>query len=269
MSAARSTVSDFFRHIIAARDGNVFIRRENRQDKEFHFQNWVKQRLVELNLPFDQGGRNTYPDFSIVPVTEGYEVKGLAYPGRDMSFDSNSQVPTGFHNGRSIYYVFGRYPAEPDGNEYPVTDLVLCHGDFLNADHEYVHKNKSVRGFGSYGDILIRDRKMYVVPTPFAIVRNLAHFFTLIMPAQDNPGPGFEMIGELVRVETANLVVAYRFDLRTNDLSPDTIPNPNAGREHGFRAWRVVGEAGDRRVELTPRPERTLPSLLDPEADNE
>lgn len=229
----------------------------------------MKQRLVELNLPFDQGGRNTYPDFSIVPVTEGYEVKGLAYPGRDMSFDSNSQVPTGFHNGRSIYYVFGRYPADSDGNEYPVTDLVLCHGDFLNADHEYAHKNKSVRGFGSYGDILIRDRKMYVVPTPFAIARNLAHFFTLIMPVQDDPGPGFEMIGELVRVETANLVVAYRFDLRTNDLSPDTIPNPNAGREHRFRAWRIAGEAGDRRVELAPRPERILPSLLDPEADNE
>lgn len=148
MTATKSTVAKFFRRIIAARDGNQFIRRESRKDKEFHFQNWVKQRLVELNRPFDQGGRNSYPDFKIVPITEGYEVKGLAYPGRNMSFDSNSQVPTGFHNGRSIYYVFGRYPAEPDGNEYPVIDLVLCHGDFLNADHEYVHKNKSVRGFG-------------------------------------------------------------------------------------------------------------------------
>jgi len=38
--------------------------------------------------------------------------------------------------------------------------LVICHGDFLNADHDYVHKNKSVKGFGTYGDILIRDRKM-------------------------------------------------------------------------------------------------------------
>ena len=46
-------------------------------------------------------------------------------------------------------------------------DLVVCRGDFLNADHTYVHKNKSVKGFGSYGDIMIRDRKMYVAPTPF------------------------------------------------------------------------------------------------------
>jgi hypothetical protein len=269
MSAARSTVPEFFRRIIAARDGNMFIRRESRQDKEFHFQNWVQARLGELGVPFDQGGRNSYPDFRIVQATEGYEVKGLAYPGRDMSFDSNSQVPTGYHNGRSIYYVFGRYPKEPDGNEYPVTDLVLCHGDFLNADHEYVHKNKSVRGFGSYGDILIRDRKMYVVPTPFAIARNLAHFFTLVMPAPDEPGADFEMIGELVRTETANLVVAYRFDLRTNDLTPDTIPNPQAGREHHFRAWRLKGEVGNRRVEMTPLQARILPSLADPEATDE
>ncbi len=266
MSATNSTVAAFFRRIIAARDAHVFIRRESRQDKEFHFQNWVQQRLVELNIPFDQGGRNTYPDFSIVPVTEGYEVKGLAYPGRDMSFDSNSQVPTGFHNGRSIYYVFGRYPKEPDGNEYPVTDLVLVHGDFLNADHEYVHKNKAVRGFGSYGDILIRDRKMYVVPTPFALAGNLAHFFTLIMPADQTPGEDFEMIGDLVRVEAANLVVAYRFDLRTNDLTPDTIPNPHAGRAHHFRAWRLQGEGGDRRVAITPTSARPVPA---PEAEVE
>lgn len=186
-----------------------------------------------------------------------------------MNFDSNSQVPTGYHNGRSIYYVFGRYPSEPDGNEYPVTDLVLCHGDFLNADHEYVHKNKSVRGFGSYGDILIRDRKMYVVPTPYALTRSLAHFFTLIMPAEDMPGTDFEMIGELVRIETANLVIAYRFDFRTNELTPDTIPNPNAGREHRFRAWRLKGEAGKRRVVMTPRQERADPKLLDQDGENE
>jgi hypothetical protein len=269
MSSTHSTVAEFFRRITSARDDNKFICRESKQDKEFHFQNWVQQRLVELGIPFDQGGRNSYPDFTIVPMTEGYEVKGLAYPGRDMSFDSNSQVPTGYHNGRSIYYVFGRYPKDPDGNQYPVTDLVLCHGDFLNADHEYVHKNKSVRGFGSYGDILIRDRKMYVVPTPFSLASNLAHYFTLIMPAEGSPGNDFEMIGELTRVETANLVVAYRFDLRTNELVPDTIPNPQAGREHRFRAWRLRGEAGTRRVEMTPRSARRLPSLFDSDDDNE
>ncbi len=68
------------------------------------------------------------------------------------------------------------------GNSYPVLDLVLCHGSFLNADNTYIHKNKSFRGFGSYGDILVRDRKMYVAPTPFALAEGTAHRRTLIVP---------------------------------------------------------------------------------------
>ena len=121
------------------------IRRESAQDKEFHFQNWVEARLVETELKFETGGRNSYPDFRMVEIAEGYEVKGLAYPGREVNYDCNSQIPSGMHNGRLIYYIFGRYPAEPDGNNYPVLDLAVCHGDFLNADHEYIHKNKSIK----------------------------------------------------------------------------------------------------------------------------
>jgi hypothetical protein len=110
---------------------------------------------------------------------------------------------------------------------------------------------------------------MYVVAPPFALARNLGHFFTLIMPDQDSPGSDFEMIGELVRVEVANLVVAYRFDLRTNDLTPDTIPNPDVGRKHIFRAWRLKGEPGQRPVEMTPCKARVLPALFDSEDDDE
>lgn len=252
---------------MSAHESRQFIRRESRSDKEFHFQNWVKLRLEETGLLFEQGGRNSYPDFRIVHSAEGFEIKGLAYPGRETTFDSNSQVPTGFHNGRVIYYVFGRYPANPDGDQYPVTDLVLCHGDFLNADHEYKHKNKSVRGFGTYGDLMIRDRKMYVVPTPFALASNLAHFMTLVLPKETEPGEGFEMVGELVRTEAAQLVVAYKFDLRTNELMPEQMPNPNAGRQHNFRAWRLAGEAGTRRVEMMPVTERKL--MVEREADDE
>jgi hypothetical protein len=201
---------------------------------------------------FEQGGRNSYPDFRMVHLPEGFEIKGLAYPGRALNFDSNSQVPTGYHNGRVIYYVFGRYPSKPDSDEYPVTDLVLCHGDFLNADHEYRHENKSTRGFGSYGDLMTRDRKMYVVPTPFALVTNVAHHFTWILPSENDPTEGFETIGSLVRTEAAQLVVSYKFDLRTSELIPRLIPNPSAGREHSFRAWRLTGEPGTRQVEIVP-----------------
>lgn len=197
-------------------------------------------------LLFEIGGRNSYPDFRMVQSTDGFELKGLAYPGRDASFDSNSQVPTGHHNGRTIYYAFGRYPKSPDGNSYPVLDLVICHGDFLNADRDYAHENKSVRNFGCYGDILIRDRKMYVVPTPFRLADGVAHQQTLILPAETRLGRDFIKVGELVRREADELVVAYSFDLRSNELLPTKVCNPHAGREHGFTAWRLKGSPTDK-----------------------
>jgi len=240
-NSPKHTISKIFeRCVIAIRKGDL-IQRVSSTDKEFHFQNWFEKRLQERAFNYEIGGRNTYPDFRMVATTEGYELKGLAYPGRDASFDSNSQVPTGFHNGRTIYYVFGRYPKNPDGNSYPVLDLVICHGDFLNADHEYVHKNKSVKGFGSYGDILIRDRKMYVVPTPFRIAEGLAHQMTLILPAEMETKAGLIEVGNLLRKEAAELTVGYSFDLKNNELNPDKLPNQNAGREHLFRAWRLPG----------------------------
>ncbi len=243
-----------FRTCVAAVRRGALIQRESAKDKEFHFQNWFQARLAETGLPFEVGARNSYPDFRLVAVTEGYEVKGLAYPGRDANFDSNSQVPSGFHNGRTIYYVFGRYPKLPDGDTYPVLDLVCCHGDFLNADHEYVHQNKSVKGFGSYGDILIRDRKMYVVPTPFRLVSGVAHQQTLILPAEAAPGAGFAEVGQLTRKEADKVVVGYAFNLRTNTLQPEEIANPFAGREHSFRAWRIGRARGPNVQMATVRP---------------
>jgi hypothetical protein len=176
----------------------------------------------------------------MVNTTEGYETKGLAYPGREVDFDSNSQVPTGLHNGRTIYYVFGRYPNKPDGDTYPVLDFVICHGDFLNADHEYIHENKSFRGFGSYGDIMIRDRKMYVVPTPFHIANGIVHNQTLILPADMNLDNGFFEVGDLIRYETDEIIIGYSFNLKNNKLDLTKAPNPFKGKAHHFRAWRLA-----------------------------
>ncbi len=230
-----------FGYCVRAIQRGQLIRRDSLRDKEFHFQDWVAGRLDETGLYYEVGGRNSYPDFRMVGITEGYEVKGLAYPGREANYDCNSQVPNGKHNGRTIYYVFGRYPSKPDGDSYPVLDLVICHGDYINADHEYVHCNQSMRGFGSYGDILIRDRKMYVAPTPFGLASGVAHMQTLILPSDYPVADGFQQVGELVRAEAQRLVVRYAFDLRSNTLMPDTIANPSAGREHVFRALRLEG----------------------------
>ena len=237
-----SQASAIFKECVQAiRDGEL-ISREGRNDKEFHFQNWFKTRLEALGQNFDEPGRNTYPDFRMVADTEGYELKGLAYPGREADYDCNSQVPCGEHNGRQVFYVFGRYPKDPDGNQYPVLDLVICHGSFLNADNTYEHKNKSFRGFGSYGDILVRDRKMYVAPTPFALAEGTAHRRSLIVPADLAVDADLVEIATITRNEVAQMVVAYNFDLRTNELETTLVDNPNAGQEHEFKVYRMQGD---------------------------
>lgn len=225
----------------AIRDGEL-IEREGPSDKEFHFQNWFKARLQRIGENFDEPGRNTYPDFRLVHYAEGFELKGLAYPGRDADYDCNSQIPCGVHNGRQVFYVFGRYPKNPDGNRYPVLDLVMCHGSFLNADNTYLHENKSFRGLGSYGDILVRDRKMYVAPTPFALAEGTAHMRTLIVPGDMHVDADLIEIASLIRREVERLVVAYKFDLRTNTLDTTLAPNPSAGKAHVFKAYRVEGD---------------------------
>ncbi len=240
-----SKVSSIFTSCVQAIRNGVLIERKDRNDKEFHFQNWFKDRLESMGLNFDSPGRNLYPDFRLVHDAEGFELKGLAYPGREANYDCNSQAPCGEHNGRQVYYVFGRYPKDPDGNCYPVLDLVLCHGSFLNADNTYIHKNKSFRGFGSYGDILVRDRKMYVAPTPFALAEGTAHRRTLIIPEDHQVDDELVEVSTLVRREVGEIVVAYSFDLRTNEITTNHVPNPNAGREHIFKAYRIAGDPSD------------------------
>ena len=240
-----SNASTIFKACVRAIVRGELIKREGSSDKEFHFQDWFKRRLETLGLNFDSPGRNTYPDFRLVKFAEGFELKGLGYPGRKASFDCNSQPPCGEHNGRQVYYVFGRYPKVPDGNQYPVLDLVVCHGSFLNADNAYFHENKSFRGFGSYGDILVRDRKMYVAPTPFELAKGTAHRRTLILPEKHAVDDDLVAVGKLTRREVDRNVVAYGFDLRTNKMETTDVPNPNAGREHVFLAYRAAGDQQD------------------------
>jgi hypothetical protein len=233
----------FLACVDAMHDGKLIIP-ESSRDKEFHFQNWCQQRIEETGLNYELGGRNTYPDFRLVEFTEGYEIKGLSYPGRERDFDANSNLPTGHHNGREIFYIFGRYPANTNeyktdnGLEYPVIDIVICHGDFMSANHEYVHKNKHINGFGTYGDIMIRDRKMYVVPTPFALTEGTTGLSTLIVPDNYEAPKDFICVGTLKRVESDMLVVGYNFDLTNNAIVVKKINNPRAGNIHAFKAYR-------------------------------
>jgi len=246
------SVLDVFAHCNKAVQRSVLIHRPSDADKEFHFQNWFAGRLKALSLNYERPKRLTYPDFSMVASTIGFELKGLIYPGRYASFDCNSQICTGVHNGRTIYYVFGRYPKSKE-NDYAIHDLVICHGNFLNARHDYIHENKSFRGFGSYGDILVRDRKMYVAPTPFGLLDGIERQVTLVLLADEAVDDRFRLVGEVERVETQRVVTRYTFDLKTNDLITSEEDNPTGGTVHRFRAYRMK-ESPDVEVKLKLNP---------------
>jgi len=243
--STKTRATDLFAACCEAIANGVLIKKESRQDKEFHFQNWLQDRIEDAGIQYDQAGRNSYPDFTSVNEPEGFEVKGLGWPGREASYDSNSRVPTGLHNGRTVFYAFGRYPSDATELEYPVVDLVICHGDFINANHDYTHQNKSFRGFGSYGDLLVRDRKMYVAPTPYALTHGATGQRTLILPADYEVDDRFECVGTLVRTETKDLIEGYEFNLTTNVLTPKTSPNPHSGMSHTFKAYRLKGALGE------------------------
>lgn len=141
--------------------------------------------------------------------------------------------------------MFGRYPSKAKDKAYPVYDLVMCHGDFLNADHGYIHKNKNLKGFGSYGDIMIRDRKMYVAPTPFALTNGTERQITLLAPEGWSPALNtIKSAGICSRKESAKLIRGYAFDLVTHKLTARYTANPNAGKTHVFKAYRTTGAQG-------------------------
>lgn len=88
--------------------------------------------------------------------------------------------------------------------------------------------------------------------SPFSLAEGTAHHFTLILPADAAIDDDLIEVGYLVRKEVDKVVVAYSFDLRTNEMATKLIDNPNAGCEHHFKAYRMNGDPPDR-VQLQER----------------
>jgi hypothetical protein len=63
----------------------------------------------------------------------------------------------------------------------------------------------------------------------------------------------FRAVGNLVRQEAERLIVGYTFDLRTNELRPESVQNPAAGKEHSFVAYRRRDAVGDAVAMRPPR----------------
>jgi hypothetical protein len=104
---------------------------------------------------------------------------------------------------------------------------------------------------------MIRDRKMYVAPTPFALTEGTTGLMTLIVPERlATPPDTFQEVGRLARVEAAELVIGYTFDLRTNELTAQRVQNPRAGTAHRFVAYRLKSQAA-KPVSMLKRPSLT------------
>lgn len=83
MEPSETKCFDIYRECVRAKHDGILIRQVSSRDKEFHFQNWCQDRLNTVGLHFEGTGRNIYPDFCLVERPEGYEIKALAYPGRE------------------------------------------------------------------------------------------------------------------------------------------------------------------------------------------
>ena len=66
---------------------------------------------------------------------------------------------------------------------------------------------------------------------------------TLIVPESVAADERFVEVGRLIRIEADTLVIGYSFDLRTNELKAEKVPNPRKGTEHRFIAFRLKSQA--------------------------
>jgi hypothetical protein len=242
-------IADVFVACDTAVENRVPLRPPDPQSAGSPFQNWFEDCLRHAGIANHPLGSRSFPDFVLDDSAEGFELKGLVHPGREGSFDANSQLPKGEHGGYQIYYVFGRYPKDAEKDRAGLSDLLIVHGSLLSLDGQPIHKNNSIRGGGSYGDILIRMRKMFAPPTPFAILGGTRGRRTLVVPAALAPVLDADQrlhgAGTVVRHEAEQIIRKITVDLSQTDLDIETDDNPDAGVAHEFNAYRTLGQPAD------------------------
>lgn len=237
--------ADIFIAAARAVGEEVKMQPRSENDKEYFPQDWFRERLREVGVPFEQQGRNAYPDFwvggeeSAAPL-EGYEVKSLSFsagrPARK-DYDSNSSLPSGKKAGRDVFLVFFLYTGS-GLDPRPVHSLAVTHMDLVNCDHAVAdaHMNVGVGEFGSYADGFIRNRKMYRFPHPFQLYSEGLGRCSLIVPATwAMDAPGLRRTGRITRRVAEETIVGYTIDLhRQGEPQVRKEKNPEGGRARAF-----------------------------------
>jgi hypothetical protein len=239
---------DIFCQIVTAcRHGRCMLPR-SANDKEYFAQDWFIHRLETIGVPYEQQGRNSYPDFwvGVGEDQEGYEIKSLAFargrPAR-RDIDFNSTIPSGRKQGRDIFLVFFLYTGS-GSDDRPVHSISVAHGDLINADHALAddHLNVAVHKFGSFADGFIRNRKMYVFPHPITIDADGLGKQRLIVPQtwglQDSRIRKVKTIERAIAAETVD---SYTIRLRgRGEAAVNSVPATDAGKLLVFDVFEPV-----------------------------
>lgn len=249
MPKATHSVSIFLEAANAVANG-VHMLPRSKDDKEYFPQDWFAARVAAVGLPQAAQGRNSYPDFWVGDAAhsprEGFEVKSLAFangrPARS-DFDSNSTIPSGQKHGHDVFLVFFLYTGS-GANPRPVHSLTIAHADLINADHAVAaaHLNEGVQGFGTFGEGFIRNRKMYVFPTPYTIDPSGLSRCRLIVPAAWAVNDGrLQKVGTLNRVVAGTELSSYHIHLDgVTPAASITHPRADAGKVHSFDVFERV-----------------------------
>lgn len=216
----------------------------SKNDKEYFPQDWFADRVKSLNLPYEPQGRNSYPDFWVgnaaTAPAEGYEIKSLSFskgkPARK-DYDCNSSIPSGTKDGKDVFLVFFLYTGS-GADPRPVQSLCIAHGNLINADHEVAaaHVNEAIKGFGSYGEGFIRNRKMYVFAHPLTIDPSGLGRCRLIVPSEWKVSHGdLRKVGTLNRTVASTSLVSYSIHLDgVTKASKNMNPRGDAGVVRAF-----------------------------------
>ncbi len=216
-------------------------------DKEYFAQDWFQARLRSAGLDFCVEGRNSYPDYWVSrgDVVEGYEVKSLAFAGgrparKDIDF--NSTIPSGRKAGRDIFIVFFLYTGSGISPR-SVHTISVVHGDLVNADHAIAdeHLNVQIKEFGSFADGFIRNRKMYVFPTPVSLDPGGLGRCRLVVPeAWELTQRGLRHVGTMERKIAPQAVESYTIRLRgRGQAEVSKVPVAGAGNLLRFRIYEA------------------------------
>lgn len=208
------------------------------------FRDWFGERLDEAGQAYLRPGRGRSSDFQVVDSGDRYYSKGLPHPGRGPMYHAHDANERALPDGHNIYYVVGRYRAGTEGSQFRVLDLIMCHREFLEPIRR-VSADSVIGGYGSYGDIKVRVQWEQPLPNPFRLLQGAANQATLILPDHYDPGPSLVQVGVLIRREPRDIVIAIVENFVAGTVTAGTAPNPTAGQEHTFRAWRLKGSSTD------------------------